>query len=98
MDRPFFPQRSQICLRADLEAWVRLLEKELDKARPAATLTNGLRHWQADPDFAGVRGPGAIAKLPETERLPWQQPWGHVAETLARAQAKTTPEKKAGAK
>jgi tetratricopeptide (TPR) repeat protein len=81
-------------LRDDLEKWDRLLDKEPDKARAAAKVTNKLRHWLADPDFAGVRGPEAIAKLPAAERQTWQELWGHVADTLARAQAKTTPEKK----
>jgi hypothetical protein len=47
-----------------------------------------------DPEFAGVRGPEALAKLPESERQPWQKLWADVAATLARAQGKTMPEKK----
>jgi serine/threonine protein kinase/tetratricopeptide (TPR) repeat protein len=80
-------------LRADLEARARVLHKE--PARSAAQVTKVLRHSLADPDLAGVRGPEALAKLPEPEREPWQELWSHVADTLARAQAKTTPEKKA---
>ena len=57
-----------------------------------------MRHWLGDPDFAGVRGPEALAKLPEAEREPWQKLWDDVANTLARAQADTTPEKKSAAK
>ena len=46
-----------------------------------------MRHWREDIDFAGVRGPEALAKLPEAERKPWQELWDDVANTLARAQA-----------
>jgi tetratricopeptide (TPR) repeat protein len=78
-------------LRADLEAWGRLLDREPDKA-PLATQT--LRHWLEDTDFAGVRGTEALGQLPEAERQSWEKLWGDAAKTLARARAKTTPEKK----
>jgi tetratricopeptide (TPR) repeat protein len=83
-------------LRADLDEWGRLLEKEPDKVRPV--LVPQMRHWLADPDFAGVRGPQALAQLPEAERGPWQRLWDDVATTLARTQADTTPETKSSAK
>jgi tetratricopeptide (TPR) repeat protein len=82
-------------LRADLDAWGRLLNKEPDMVRPV--VVQQMRHWLADTDFVGVRGPQALAKLPEAERQPWQKLWHDVANTLARAQAKK-PEKKSGAK
>jgi serine/threonine-protein kinase len=85
-------------LRADLEAWGRRLDQESDRAGSAATVSRTLQYWLADPELAGVRGPEALAKLPEAERQPWQQFWGDVSETLARAQRKTTPEKKLPAK
>jgi hypothetical protein len=85
-------------LRADLKAWGGLLDKEPDKARSAARVTNSLQQWLVDADFAGVRGPEALAKLPDAERQPWQQLWDDVAGTLARAQARTTPEQKSDAK
>ena len=85
-------------LRADLEAWGRLLDKEPDKARAAATVTEVLQHWLADTDFSGVRGPAALARLPEAERQGWQKLWDDVADTLARLQRKTPPEKKAHVK
>jgi tetratricopeptide (TPR) repeat protein/serine/threonine protein kinase len=83
-------------LRADLDEWGRLLDKEPDKGRPA--IAQQTRHWLVDTDFAGVRGQQALAKLPEPERESWQKLWDDVANTLARAQAATTPETKAGAK
>ena len=53
-----------------------------------------LQHWLEDPDLARVRGPQALARLPEPERRPWQTLWDDVADTLARAQTKKTPEKR----
>jgi hypothetical protein len=57
-----------------------------------------LQHYLADADFTGVRGPEALARLPEAERQAWQHLWNNVADTLARAQRKTTPEKKSDVK
>jgi tetratricopeptide (TPR) repeat protein len=79
-------------LRADLTAWGRLFDKEPDKVRPV--LIQRLGYWLVDTEFAGVRGPQALAQLPVAERQPWQKLWDDVASLLARAQAKTTPEKK----
>jgi tetratricopeptide (TPR) repeat protein/serine/threonine protein kinase len=79
-------------LRADLDVWGRLLESEPDKARPL--VVQKLQHWLADTDFAGVRGPAALARLPEAERQPWQELWSDVADTLTRAQRKTMPKQK----
>ena len=74
-------------LRADLDAWNELLKKNPDKVRPVIIQT--MQHWQADTDFAGVRGTQALSKLPEAERPAWQKLWANVTDTLARAQAKS---------
>jgi serine/threonine protein kinase/Flp pilus assembly protein TadD len=73
-------------LRADIEAWRGLLDKDPDKVRPAAA--EKMRHWLRDADFAGVRGPDALAKLPEAERQDWQKLWTDVQRLLDRAAAK----------
>jgi tetratricopeptide (TPR) repeat protein len=70
-------------LRADLAVWRQRLEKGGDKARPA--VLQMMEHWQKDPDFAGVRGPESLARLPEAERPPWQKLWGEVAALQKRA-------------
>jgi serine/threonine-protein kinase len=72
-------------LRADLEAWGRLLDKKPDQER-SAWIANVLRGgWQASPSLAGVRGPVALAKLPDAERQQWQKLWADTAEMRARA-------------
>jgi tetratricopeptide (TPR) repeat protein len=73
-------------LRADLTAWNKRLDNDADKAGPSVAQL--MKHWLTDGDFAGVRGPDALAKLPEAERQEWQKLWAEVAETLARAQGK----------
>jgi serine/threonine-protein kinase len=70
-------------LRADLALWQKQLEgARVEDRRQAQDM---LRWWQQDPDFAGVRGPEALARLPEGERRPWQALWRDVATVLAKA-------------
>jgi tetratricopeptide (TPR) repeat protein len=85
-------------LRADLEAWGHLLDREHDKANSAARITKALQRWSKDANLVDVRGPAALAKLPEAERHGWQLVWDDVAATLARAQRTPPPDKGAGAK
>jgi tetratricopeptide (TPR) repeat protein/serine/threonine protein kinase len=94
--RASWRRKALVWLRAELEARRYLLKKESEKIR--LVLVNQMRGWLANPNFAGVRGPQALAKLPGAERQPWQQLWGDVASTLARAQAKTTPMKPSNVK
>jgi serine/threonine-protein kinase len=79
-------------LRADLAAWRGVLEKEPDKSRPL--VRQQMEHWQQDGDFAGVRGPLALAKLPESERQDWQKLWADVQELFAKAGAKNSRQEK----
>ncbi len=79
-------------LCADLEAQGRLLEK--GPPRAAANVATSLQHWLMDPDFEGVRGPQALAKLSEAERPAWQKLWKDVADMLKQAQGKAAPHKK----
>jgi tetratricopeptide (TPR) repeat protein len=78
-------------LQADLKARRALLDQKPDSASVAASV---LQRWLEDPDFTGVRGSGAIAKLPEAERQPWQKLWNDVSDMLKRAQGKAAPEKR----
>jgi tetratricopeptide (TPR) repeat protein len=76
-------------LRADLAACGRVLGNGPEQAR-ALTLRR-LQHYLADPDFNGVREPGALARMPERERQAWQELWGDLRDCLAKAQV--TPKK-----
>jgi hypothetical protein len=44
-----------------------------------------MQHWQSDSDLKGVRGPEALAKLPEAERQEWQKLWAEVDELRQKA-------------
>jgi serine/threonine protein kinase/Flp pilus assembly protein TadD len=79
-------------LQADLTAYRRLLEKEPDRA--GALVRNRMKDWQQDTDFAGVRGPKALARLPEAERPTWRHLWHDVADMLNRSQGEPTTQKK----
>jgi superkiller protein 3 len=70
-------------LQADLGAWRKLLEK--DPARIRTRVQQTMKHWQRDTNFAGVRGPAALATLPEAERRDWEKLWADVANLLDRA-------------
>jgi hypothetical protein len=70
-------------LRAELEARRRLLEQEAENA--GGTVADDLQQWLGNFHFAGVRGPEALARLPEPERQAWQLLWADVADTLTRA-------------
>jgi serine/threonine protein kinase/Flp pilus assembly protein TadD len=86
------PQRTRLrdqareWLRADLDARRRLLENGPEKNRSA--FAQQLANWLADePDFAGVRGDEALARLPLAERGYWQQLWQDVEALRQRAAA-----------
>jgi serine/threonine protein kinase/Flp pilus assembly protein TadD len=61
-DRAGLRRQALEWLRADLEAWGRLLDKDPQKAPPV--IVQQMRRWLTDTDFASVRGPEALAKLP----------------------------------
>jgi tetratricopeptide (TPR) repeat protein len=88
----YLRRRALAWLRDDLAAWRRVLDQHGDKARPA--VAGKMAHWLQDSDFAGVRGPEALARFPEPERQQWQKLWAEVADTLARAKGQAVPEKK----
>jgi hypothetical protein len=91
--RAGFRRQALEWLRAELEVRHRLLEQEPE--RPHGTVADDLQRWLWDTPFAGVRGPEALARLPEAERQAWQQLWADVAATRARAQGEAPPEAEA---
>jgi len=93
--RAGFRRQALDWLRAELKSWRRLLEKDPGNAW---VVVGNLRHWLEAPDFAGVRGPGALGRLAEAERQVWQRLWADVADTLARAEGRIPPPPQAGGK
>jgi eukaryotic-like serine/threonine-protein kinase len=71
-------------LRADLEAWAKLVEQ--GKADDRANAVKTLQHWQTDPDLAGLRDPAPLAKLPEPEQEACRKLWADVAALLKKVQ------------
>jgi serine/threonine protein kinase/tetratricopeptide (TPR) repeat protein len=69
-------------LRADLAAYRQALDKQPVKARP---VLERMEHWLQDKDFIGVRGPKALAKLPDAERQEWQKLWEELEKLRKRA-------------
>jgi serine/threonine-protein kinase len=73
-------------LRADLA----LYRKQTADGTAAGQLlvAEKLRHWQTDPDLAGLRDKAAQAKLPAEERRACEKLWADVAGLLRQAQVK----------
>jgi serine/threonine-protein kinase len=88
-DRLRWRRQALTWLRADLGALTDLLDKGPPQAR--LVVQQNLRHWQYDPDLAGLRDPEALNRLPEAERQAWTRLWADVAELLERAQQKAGP-------
>jgi hypothetical protein len=53
-----------------------------------------LRHWQQDPDLAGLRDAAALAELTADEQKAFTQMWVEVAALLQQAEATATKEAK----
>jgi tetratricopeptide (TPR) repeat protein len=79
-------------LGSDLALWT----QQANSSNPQiqAQVRNTLWRWLRDPDFNGMRGPAALAKLPEAERERWRQLWADAAATLAKAQKEGKPAEK----
>jgi hypothetical protein len=94
--RAGFRRQALDWLRAELESWRRLLERE--PAQEPGMIAHGLQRWPRDPYFDGMREADALSRLPVAERQAWQRLWADVADMLARAEGTTPPEPKAGSK
>jgi hypothetical protein len=66
-------------LRADFAYWQ---SETGGKETGRALVRTILKHWQEDPDLAGIRDPDALAKLPDDERTTFTQLWSDVAALL----------------
>jgi Flp pilus assembly protein TadD len=76
-------------LRDDLAAYAKVAEQNHPDQKQI--IQQRLAHWRGDPDFASVRGPQALERLPENERADWQSLWRDVDELLTRAAKKDEP-------
>jgi Flp pilus assembly protein TadD/tRNA A-37 threonylcarbamoyl transferase component Bud32 len=67
-------------LQADLKAFsARLAGAE---PMPKEEARRVLRHWQSDPDLAGVRDKAELAALPADERDEWARFWADITDKL----------------
>jgi serine/threonine-protein kinase len=71
-------------LRADLTRWAAAVDKGPPQGRAAVQRT--LRHWQTDPDLAGLRDAVQLVKLPQAEWGVCLKLWTDVEALLKRAQ------------
>jgi serine/threonine-protein kinase len=85
-ERTRLRQQALTWLEADLKAYRQLLEKAADRA--GLTIVQRMQHWLADDAFAGVRGAGPLARLPEAQRQDWQNLWKEVEALRQRAAAR----------
>jgi serine/threonine-protein kinase len=81
-ERARWRAQARVWLRADLDAWAKLLETSLavDRAKVQKTL----EWWRQDPDLAGLRDPDALAKLPPAERKECRRLWSDLDALLQR--------------
>ncbi|HJZ91232.1 MAG TPA: serine/threonine-protein kinase [Gemmataceae bacterium] len=68
-------------LRADLTAWVRVLDND---SAARGDVWKALTLWQVDPDLACVRDPGELNKLTADERREYLALWDDVTAVLGR--------------
>jgi serine/threonine protein kinase/Flp pilus assembly protein TadD len=70
-------------LRADLQAWRQLLEKDAAKSR--SVVATKMRSWLQEPTLTYVRARDPLARLLKAEREPWRAFWRDVAQLRYRA-------------
>ena len=69
-------------MQADLAVWAGKLAS--GNAADRAQVKTKMRHWQADPDLAGVREPATLGKRSAKERGEWLALWKEVGALLER--------------
>jgi tetratricopeptide (TPR) repeat protein len=83
-ERRRWRQQALDWLRADLADRAGQLQADTAARRHSLEVLAG---WQKDVNLSGVRDEDALAKLPEGERLAWQEFWAEVARVLEQARA-----------
>jgi tetratricopeptide (TPR) repeat protein len=74
-------------LRAEGTALSTLLDNQPGKAAPV--VAQQMAHWLQDTNFAGVRGPKALGRLPEEERQTWQSSGPRLSNCASRPGARS---------
>jgi hypothetical protein len=69
-------------LKADLALWAQAVKGTAAQRQQAG---QQLGHWKEDRRLTGVRDREGLAKLPEGERLAWEQLWAEVEALRRRA-------------
>jgi tetratricopeptide (TPR) repeat protein len=87
-ERARWRRRALSWLQDHLAFTARHLASGAPKAREE--VQGWLRHWQTDPDLAGIRDSAALARLPAEERAAWRKLWADVAALLKKAEG-TSP-------
>jgi serine/threonine protein kinase len=77
---------ARVWLRAELEAWAKIVESGTPKAK--ALVVHTLDHWKEDTDLAGIRDPALLEKLPESEREGFRALWTEVEALRQKASEK----------
>jgi hypothetical protein len=89
-------EAERVKLRGQALTWFRAQASATAKAVDAGApevgedLLQTVHGWQEIPDFAGVRDPETLAKLPEAERRGWQALWAEVEALEKRLRAGPT--------
>ena len=78
-------QHALAWLRAELDAWAKLLDS--GKPKDVAKVVEVLQHWREDADLAAVRDAAALDSLPADEQKAWRTLWSDAGSILARARA-----------
>src|SRR5262249_46141954 len=91
MQRLRWRRQALTWLRADLRAWQQRLAPE--PARASAIVSQQMQHWLKDTDFAGVRRPLALRRLPAEERAAWSRLWADVAQLRDQTKEPTPSDK-----
>jgi hypothetical protein len=65
---------------------LRTKQLESDPTADRAAGQQALRHWQKDPDLAGIRDQEGLATLPSEERAACAKLWADVAALLKKAE------------
>jgi tetratricopeptide (TPR) repeat protein len=82
-ERARWRRQARTWLQAALAVWAGKLDG--GTAADRAQVKTRLTRWQADPDLAGLRAPGALARLSAEERAEWVALWQEVGALLKRA-------------